>query len=241
MAKKLEGTVVQGAPDRDRVLEKEVADYLRRHPDFLVRHPEVLDVMEVPARWSGDGVVDMQQFMLQRLRDEIDDLRNSAQEVIETSRSNMSSQTRAHASVMAILAAGDFEQMIRVVTYELPLLLDVDVVTLGFEPAAKLTPDMVSADIRPLPEGSVDSLLGADKNVVLVRKMKDDGTIFGSGAGLVRSAALARLQPGSRTAMGLLALGSRGDAFYPGQGTELIRFLARMLERCVHGWQERIA
>jgi uncharacterized protein YigA (DUF484 family) len=241
MVKKLEGNLDKEAPVAAPSLEDEIAEYLRHHPDFLVRHPEVLEAMEVPGRWNGDGVVDMQQFMLQRLRSEINDLRNSTLEVIETSRSNMSSQTRAHASVLAILAASDFEQMIRVVTYEMPLLLDVDVVTIGFEPAVPPLPDLTSPEINEFARDAVDGWLGEGKNVALVHDLSDDGTIFGGGAGLVRSAALARLQPGHMTPTGLLALGSRGNAFYPGQGTELIRFLARMLERCVHGWQEQPA
>ncbi len=241
MVEKLEGNLDTEAPVAAPSLEDEIAEYLRHHPDFLVRHPEILEAMEVPGRWGDDGVVDMQQFMLQRLRAEINDLRNSTLEVIETSRSNMSSQTRAHASILAILAAGDFEQMVRVVTYEMPLLLDVDVVTIGFEPAVPPMPDLASAEINEFPRGAIDEWLGDGKNVALVRDLSDDGTIFGSGAGLVRSAALARIQPGRITPTGMLALGSRGNAFHPGQGTELIRFLARMLERCVHRWQEPAA
>ena len=36
-----------------------VSDYLRDHPDFLIRNPDVLDTLAPPARWSGDGVIDM--------------------------------------------------------------------------------------------------------------------------------------------------------------------------------------
>ena len=85
--------------------EDRVGAYLLEHPDFLVRHPHVLKAMTVPSRASGDGVVDMQHFMLERLREEIGDLRDCAQDVIETSRYNMSVQTRTHAAVLALLAA----------------------------------------------------------------------------------------------------------------------------------------
>ena len=55
-----------------------VAEYLRRHPDFLVRYPKILDGLTPPAQYSGDGVVDMQQFMLERLRGIVADLDWSA-------------------------------------------------------------------------------------------------------------------------------------------------------------------
>ena len=101
---------------------------------------------------------------------------------------------------------------------------------------------VVGEDVRLFAGGTVDRLLGgADQDVALVRDMTDDGTVFAAAAGLVRSAALARLRPDPTTPVGLLALGSRKRAFHPGQGTELIGFMARMLECCVHGWRERPA
>jgi len=241
--KKKDALVAPGpAPARGGLSEDRVAGYLRRHPDFFARHADVLAAMTPPARWQGDRVVDMQRFVLERLRDEVESLRACAQEIIETSRSNLSSQTRAHAAVLAMLAAGDFEHMVRVVNDDMPLLLDVDVVAIGFEAGSKPVAGVVGEDIRGFAAGTVDSLLGgADQDVVLVRDMTDDGTVFAAAAGLVHSAALARLRPNPTTPVGLLALGSRKRAFHPGQGTELIRFMARMLECCVHGWREKPA
>ena len=216
--------------DLDGPSETAIADYLCRHPDFFVRNPDVLALMASPDRWTGDGVVDMQSYLLDRHRVEIDDLRNCAQEVIENSRSNMSTQTRTHAAVLAVLNASCMDQLIRVVAEDWPLLLDVDLVTVGYEPAASRLPLLVSANIGQLRAGTVDALLGPDEDVLLVRDMKDDGAIFGSGAGIVRSAALARLRPNQTISTGLVAFGSRGPTFTPGQGTELIGFLARILD-----------
>ncbi len=215
----------------------DVMDYLRRHPDFLTR-PDVLEAISPPGRWDGDGdgVVDMQQFMLERLREEIDNLRNCAQDVIETSRVNMSTQNRTHAAVLAVLAAGDFDHLVRIIGDDLPLLLDVDVVTIGFEPSK--TRGLVSPNIQRYAEDYVDSCLGAENNVLLLNEVDDDGTIFAAAAGLVRSAALGRLRPGLSMPSGMLALGSRGHAFHPGQGSELIWFLTRVVERCVNRWRD---
>lgn len=223
--------------DKGSLSGEEVRDYLGRHPDFLTAHPELLEALSTPSRWSGDGVVDMQQFMLERLRGEIDSLRGCAQEVIETSRTNMSAQTRVHAAVLALLAANNFDHLLRTIAEDLPLLLDVDVVTICFETdggGAMVEAELASPHIRRLEAGWVDGILGRDSDVALFREMEDDGTLFGSGSGLVRSAALGRLRPGATTPNGLLALGSRGNAFHPGQGTDLITFLGRVIERCIH-------
>ena len=69
-----------------------------------------------------------------------------------------------------------------------------------------------------------------------MREVKDDGMLFAEGAGLVRSAALARLRRNAPISEGLLALGSRGATFHPGQGTELVAFLARVTELCLNRW-----
>ena len=212
---------------------EQVINFLSNHPNFFEDHPDTLRSITIPTRWSGNGVADMQKFMLEQLREEINNIRDCAQDVIETSRSNMSVQTRTHTAALALLSATNFNQLITVINNAFPLLLDIQVAIIGFEgdylPENKLKNDAVT---NYLP-GEIDKLIGPDQDVVLLQNVNDDGSVFGGGAELVHSAALARLRPEQRRGTGLLALGGRGSAFYPGQGTELISFLARVLERCV--------
>lgn len=230
------------APAADEPSTEQVVDYLRRHPDFLTR-PDVLESMMPPGRWGkeSEGVVDMQRVMLLRLRDEIDNLRDCAQDLIETSRANMSSQTRTHASVLAMLSTDDFNHFLRVLSDDLPLLLDVDAVTLAFEPPSAPFPELISPYIGEMPEGAVDHFLTAGRDVALLCNLTEDDSLFGSACGLVRSAALARIRPGLSTPSGILALGSRANTFHPGQGTELVGFMARVTERCLYKWLEKEA
>lgn len=218
----------------DGIKAAEVAKFLREHPDFFLRHEKLLETMTPPKRWTGDGVIDMQKFVLDGLRGEIAALRRDALEMIETIRGNMSSQTRVHAAVLSLIDATDFERLTHAIGDELPLLLDLDVVTIGFEPIAEDgTPAPIGAHLRPLKEGAVESVFGPEQQALLLGDMKDDGELFGAAAGLVRSAALARLRPGPILPAGILALGSRTNAFEPGQGTELVVFLARVIEICL--------
>ncbi|MBT3307286.1 MAG: DUF484 family protein [Alphaproteobacteria bacterium] len=218
----------------------DVTAYLEGHPDFFASRQDLLANMTAPSRWTGDGVVDMQHFLADRRLREIDDLRGCAQEVIETSRSNMSVQTRTHAAVLALLWASDMGELLRVISDDLPLLLDVDVVILGFETPGLETSVAMSSDvdIRLLGLGDVDRILGADENIVLLRDLGEGGGdeygLFGAASGLVRTAGLARLCPGQGVPLGYMGLGSRGETFSPGQGTELIGFLARAMETCLH-------
>ena len=150
----------------------------------------------------------------------------------------MSNQTRTHAAILTLIGATDFENLSRLINDDLPPLLDLEMVTIGFEPADPPLPDLSFDDIQRLPQGTVEGLLG-ESDVRLIRDMTDDGILFGSGAGLIGSAAIARLRPGRAVPVGLLSLGSRGSTdFHPGQGTELIGFLARIVERFAHKWLE---
>ena len=221
---------------RTALTEDRVTEYLEANPDFFVGRQGLLATMTPPERWKGDGIVDLQKSMLDRLKDEVTDLRNGARDLVETSRDNMSSQTRVHAAILALLRAEGLEAFIHAFTDELPLLLDVDVATLAFESVPGPVPTPAIPGTRPLTRGTVDRLIGVDRDVTLLREARDDGLLFAEGAGLVRSAALARLRRNAPVTQGLLALGSRGTAFHPGQGTELVAFVARVTEICLNRW-----
>jgi uncharacterized protein YigA (DUF484 family) len=211
-----------------------VVEYLRQNPQFFQKHADILSDVVAPERWTGDGVVDLQRVMLDRNLSELDELRSCAQEVIETSRNNMSIQTRTHAAVLAAITAKNFEDLVQIINTEWPFLLNVDMVSIGFEPSQLLDRRLIKEGVHQLPSGEVDRLIGIDQDICLHSKILDDGALFGSRAGLVRSAAVARIRPSLVSPIGAVVLGSRGDVFHPRQGSELIGFLVRILETLIH-------
>ena len=212
--------------------EDQVIAFLKETPEFLIHHPELLASQAPPSRFSGGPVVDLQQFMIGRLKDELDKMRGCAEHLITTSRSNMSVQSRTHDAVLSVLEARDMAGLARVAAEDLPPLLDVDVVCLGFEPGEH---PAILPGILSLPPTLLDQVMGMGE-VLLRAQTHGDPMIFGEASGLVASYALVRLDPiGSPP--GLLALGSRNDhSFQAGQGTELLSFLARVIEDCVQRW-----
>jgi uncharacterized protein YigA (DUF484 family) len=215
----------------------QVEAYLRANPAFLIDRPELIAVLAPPSRYDAGSVVDLQTVMLNRLRDESRDLRDAANLLISTTRSNMIIQTRTHAAVMALLGADNFDRLIHVVRFDLPLLLDVDTVSLCFETASANPPEL--ADVRWVPTGSVARALGGNEHpaVRMLEDVDDDGQVFGEAAGLVKSAAIARVMPGSGISAALLALGARErGAFHSGQASDLLTFLAKVTEMCLHRW-----
>lgn len=216
---------------------RDVVAYLRRHPDFLDHHPEVLRLLHAPARELGQNIDDFQHFMIERLRRDMARVTLEHRTLIAASRGNLATQGRVHKAVLAILAASSFEQLFQTVTTDLAVLLDVDVVTIGVEstnvPSARLS----LQGIRLLKAGTVDALLGAERGVLLRADAPGEAALFGSAAGLVRSQALLRLSFGRGAPAGLLCIGARKPGrFHPGLGTELLTFLARALGITIAQW-----
>jgi uncharacterized protein YigA (DUF484 family) len=216
---------------------RDVLAYLRRHPDFVTRHPEALSLLRGPVRELGEGVQDFQHFQIERLRRELARVTLEHRTLLAASRVNLASQGRTHKAAIAILSASSFEQLLQVVTTDLAVLLDVDVVTIGVENATAPPGRLGLHGIHLLSSGSIDALLGAERNVLLQADLPGDPTLFGGAAGLVRSQALLRLGFGRGSPAGLLCIGTRqAGRFHPGLGTELLSFLARVIGITISQW-----
>jgi len=242
-----------GDRERHRPLSASaVADYLRRHPGFLaellshdidlVRHlrvpaPDQKQAARAQAPDSSAEVVDLQTFLVERLRGEVDRLQTRLDEAVRTSRINMAAQQRAQAAVIAFLAATSFEELVEIVTADLGVLLDVDVVTLCVEAEGEVPNHATRPGVQVVAPGSVDAVLGVGRAYKCAGNIVGDPLIFGHGAGLVRSHALLRLDVSSQTPPGLLAIGSRREGhFDEGQAMDTMNFMARSLELTIRAW-----
>ena len=214
-------------PDSSALTETQVMAYLHDHPDLLLRHPDL--IATPPSRWQAGKVVDLQYFMIDRLRGEIDSLRDCTTDLLHTTRSNMSTQDRTHQAVLACVEAESFAALCQVVHEDLPAVLDVDVVRLCLESVA-------TAPVVHLPDGGTERLLGG-RETLLRDATAGDPVLFDDAAGAVRSDALVRLRLGPGLPHGILALGScETETFHATQGTELLVFLAQVVALCVRRW-----
>ena len=82
-----------------------VVEYLRQNPDFFVKHPDALQTIQAPSRTLGEGVYDLQQAMIDRLRGEIETLKGDRHELLSATRANMQTQSRIHDCVLRLLGA----------------------------------------------------------------------------------------------------------------------------------------
>jgi len=218
----------------------EVEQYLRDHPDFLVDHPNLIHLLVPPDAQRGDGIVDMQRFMLERVRGDLTKLQTQQNEILATSRSNLTSQGRIHASILRMLEARTLEELIEIITTDTAAHLDVDTVALAFEALDRLPPGGNRSTLKIFARGQIDRLMGSGKDIVLSPDVTANPALFGGAATLIRSQVLLRLQLRRDAPLGLLAFGSRTvGKFHPGQGTELLSFLAKAVELNIRGWLDR--
>jgi hypothetical protein len=220
----------------DAAAEAAIVAYLKANPDFVQRHPTVLQSLIPPAADHGRGVIDFQRYMVSRLQGDIDLLAVENTALVHTARTNAQAQTRMHNAVLALIEARSLGELIEILTGDLAVMLDVDVIAMVVEAAGNEVPCVAASGIRIVEQGAVTRWLGR-RDVALRAAIAGDPAIYGPAAGLIRSEALLRLSVSTRTPVGMLAFGSRElDLFQEGQGTELIGFLGAVLERLLRAW-----
>ena len=218
------------------ITAEDVLKFLRTTPDFLQKNPQACDYLTPPKVTSGRKVTDFQAYMIERLKADKRDVMETTQELVETARSNMSNQARIHRATLRILEAESFEEFIHVVTLDLPSLLNVDISTLIVEAEGSKIPHISTAGVKVVPEGTLDRWMEG-RPTQLHANITGHEAIYGSGATLVRSQALVRVDISGHTPPTLLAFGSRDpNMFEAGQATDLISFLARVIERVFRSW-----
>jgi uncharacterized protein YigA (DUF484 family) len=220
-------------PDLDA---DDVIAWLKKNPDFLARNPDVIDLLLPPKHNNGRKVADFQSYMIERLKADKAEAVVMTREVVETARNNMNSQTRIHKAILHLLEADSFDDFIQTITNDLSAHLNVDITTLVVEADGRDIPHIHTNGIRIIPEGTIDQWMQG-KNILQQSDIAGIEVIYGAGATLVKSQALVRVDISMRTPPAIIAFGSRDpNFFHPSQGTELVSFLARVVERQFRSW-----
>ena len=215
----------------------QVRQFLKEHPDFLIDNPDLLSGLTMSDAQEGDGVINMQRFVVDRLRDRLSEIENQRGEIIENARSNQTSLAQVHAAVLALLAAADAEALLHTIEQDLPIILDIDRVALGFETTLEDAMKGGEGPVHFLRDGSIDAILGYGRTILLREETPLHTALYGETEVPIQSDALVRLRRIANHDHCLLAFGSTHEnTFHPGQGTELLSFLARVVEYCLDRW-----
>ena len=204
-----------------------VSAWLRRHPKFLQENPEVLTFLTPPELKRGDQVLDMQHFMLERMRDDLTGLRRHEKQLLSAVEDNAAGQAKVHHAVTAIVRTHDIQALNSVIRTKLPAILDIESASLCIEDTSALA----LAGATVIGKGGIENLMGPRQRILLHGQTLGEAFLFGGDAARIKSVAYLRLRVGRNSPDILLALGSgRDDGFYKDQATDLMIFLADVLE-----------
>src|SRR4029077_1350327 len=123
-----------------------------------------------------------QLLSLGRRRRDVVRLEDERNSLISTGRGNLASQCRVHKAVVAMLRAANFEHLLQIVTPDLAVLIDVDVVTLGIENEVTRMTRLPLPGLHLLRSGTVDALLGPNRDALLSSDTQADPALFGAAA-----------------------------------------------------------
>lgn len=220
----------------ETVSAEEVLTFLRNNPKFLQQNPEACEFLIPPKNGDGKNVADFQSFMIQRLKADKEEVISTTNEIVENVRNNMNNQQRIHKAILRLLEARSFDEFIHIITMDLSTMLDTDIAVFVVESNGHDIPHIHTSGIRVVPEGTIDSWMN-DQSVLLQSDIGGIEAIYGGGANLVQSQALLRIDISMNTPPAILAFGSRDPKmFIDGQGTDLVSFLARVVERSFRSW-----
>lgn len=207
--------------NKDPDFEKRVADYLLNHPDFFVRHTDVLTAIQVP-HLVGDGAVSLIEYQIRLLRQQLESERGRLTHLIVRAREYEALSARLHGLVLQLISVKDPEHLFTLLKEALLREFHAEAVALKLLPLA--AEDAGMAHLTLAFQDFVDTertLCGPlDESRALM--------LFGKPGTAIKTAALVPVQVEGRS--GVLAIGSADpERFHPDMGTEFLDRLGEIL------------
>ena len=231
------------------MIEQDLRDRILAAPETILEDRDLMQALVAANdRAMGDNVIDLRGLAMQRLEGRLDRLENTHRAVIAAAYENLAGTNQVHRAVLQVLDAPDAEGLLAALAGDVARTLHVHSLRLLLEAAAAGQHDAIAPAAFPddrlilVPPGTVDGMIAGtrgtpDRVVTLRRTLAASAVIHGPEAPLIRSEALLRLDLGSGHPPGLLVLGSEDpNMFKPGQGTDLLTFLAAVIERVIRRW-----
>ncbi len=181
-------------------------------------------------------VIGFEERAVARLRDRLGAAESARADLAAFARDHSGAVARIHEAALAAMGAVDLGDLVRIVTHDWPVILDVDSIALGLV----LGQRAFRADHAGISEFSraiVDRMI-ANGPELGMRAADAGHPLFGRQGTAIRSEVLLRIDGDPGLPYGLLAIGQRQPLeFDAAHGGELLLFLAAtlgaMLRRCV--------
>lgn len=212
--------------DKTRSMTEIVAKYLRKYPDFLVKHPEVLQALKLPHE-SG-AAVSLIERQVEQLREQNRSLTRQLNQLVRVAADNEHLMSRLHHLTLELMVINDLSQFFERLSMALMKEFNADILNFS----------LFGREIECNKDTPVFTIHRDDHEVQQFQSNLDRGEttcgrlsrtklefLFDSRAQWVQSTAFVPL--GTE---GFLAIGSSDPArFYPGMGTLFLDLLAQVI------------
>lgn len=221
-------SAVSPSPSRRlKEAEQAIVRYLQAHPEFFLRHPDLVDSLHIPHPCYP--AVSLLEYQRRRLREQNEQLHKKLQELVEVARDNGDLASRLQRLALMLLEAPALPGLLHDIKAVLRDEFRVEFSVLRLSAGAALDEvDRLPADFHRRYE---PLLRGGQPYCGRLTREQTDG-LFGEAAGTVASAALVPLR--GHNWHGLLAVGSRDEhRFYPGMGTLFLGAMGDLISRAL--------
>lgn len=207
-----------------------VRRFLSDNPEFL-REDEGL-LAELGLKVAAGNVVEFAPAALARVHAAHQREAELRQLLEETARANFAAQAQTHGAVVDLLDSRNHSDLAR-------RLDDLARARFGLSAGviALECDGLPPAGWRKLVDGQVDMLLDGPHQMARMGFAPTAVGLFDPDAGEIASVAMVRMAIWEPSRQGLLAFGSADpEGFTPDMGSELVAFLARVVERTAERW-----
>lgn len=211
--------------------EERVAEYLREHPDFFVRHPGIVEHLQVPHQ-CGEAI-SLVEYQIAVLRDENRRLRHRLHELSGCARENEELSQRLHRLTLSLIACEQVDDIFATLQQAMceDFLADAAAIRVFASPRAPEDQglgEFLGAD--PSARAIFARLLEGGRPVCGRLRPAQRELLFGERSAEIGSGALVPI--GEAPCYGVLAIGSRDPhRYHPGMGTMFLRNLAELVGR----------
>jgi uncharacterized protein YigA (DUF484 family) len=226
--------------DEKTSLKKVVASYQRKHPDILLNHPDVLEVVELNHQ-SG-AAVSLIERQINQLRTSNEEMNRQLNRLIQRASENEKLMSRLHGLTLELMLIGSKQEFFTHLGNSLLNDFNADILQICLfdqEKASQAGEDVMAVKADDPAVAPFLTLL--EKNQTVCGRLSESklNFLFGSKARWVQSTALIPL--GEKGVDGMMAIGSSDTArFYPGMGTLFLDLLANVISTTLANEQPEV-
>ena len=209
----------------------DVRRFLSDNPEFLTGDHGLLDELGLKVAVSGN-VIEFAPAAMARIHAAHQHEATQRQQVEATARANFSAQAQTHGAVVDLLDARNHSDLARRVDELAQQRFGLAAGVIALE-----TESHRPAGWRMLVDSQVDMILGGSQRLARMGFAPTALGLFGERSDAIKSMAMVRMAIWEPSRQGLLAFGSADpEGFTEDMGTELVAFLARVVERTAERW-----